>query len=197
MKRTSLTRTRTGKAASGFTLIEMLVVTGIIALITGIVLANNSRFGGAVLLQNLAYDIALSIREAQVYGISVRRFNGSFGAPYGMHFVASSGSAQSIYVLFADAVTPNGVYDPPGELIQSTTVAQGYSISALCAQAPGASTCVNASSLDITFQRPEPDAYIRIPGYAGLNESALITLTSPRGDIMHITVADNGQISVQ
>src|SRR3989344_9303934 len=52
----------------GFTLIELLVVTGILVLISGLVLANNTRFGGAILLKNLAYDVGLSIREVQVYG---------------------------------------------------------------------------------------------------------------------------------
>jgi hypothetical protein len=94
-------------------------------------------------------------------------------------------------------VDKNGVYDPPGELVQSTTVAQGYSISEVCANAPGSATCTPGSSLDITFQRPEPDAFIRIPEYPGLNESATITLTSPNGSTQQIIVYANGQISVQ
>jgi len=176
----------------------MVVVTGIIALISGVVLANNNRFGGSVLLQNLAYDIALSIRQAQIYGISVQRFNNSFDAAYGVHFALSSSGTQSIYVLFADGVNQNGVYDPPGELVQSTTVAQGYSLSALCANAAGSDICTSASSLDIAFQRPDPDAYIRINAQsAQLYESATITVSSPRGSTKNITIYANGQISVQ
>src|SRR3989344_4615422 len=49
----------------GFTLVELMVVTGILVVITSLILANNTRFGGAVLLENLAYDIALSMRKAQ------------------------------------------------------------------------------------------------------------------------------------
>ena len=36
--------------ARGFTLIELMVVTGILVVITSLILANNTRFGGAVLL---------------------------------------------------------------------------------------------------------------------------------------------------
>ena len=62
----------------GFTLIELLVVVAIIVVITGLILANSNKFGGQTMLQNLSYDIALSLREAQVYGISVRSNSGAF-----------------------------------------------------------------------------------------------------------------------
>jgi prepilin-type N-terminal cleavage/methylation domain-containing protein len=181
----------------GFTLIELLAVTGIIVVISSLVLSNYNGFGGEVLLENLAYDIALSVRQAQEYGISTQSFGGNFNYAYGMHFATNSGNAQSIYVLFAD-VDGNGLYDSSGgETVQSTTVAQGYSISALCATAAGSSTCTPATTLDVTFQRPEPDAYIRIPGVAGIFESATITVTAPRGATKNILVYANGEISVQ
>jgi len=184
------------RPSAGFTVIELLVVSGIIALISGLVLVNNNRFGGEVLLQNLAYDIALSIRQAQQFGISVQRFQGGFGAPYGMHFQSSGASAQSVYVLFADAVDENGLYDG-GEIVQSTTVSQGYRIVDLCVTPPDSTEVCGLTSLDITFKRPEPDAYIRSAGIGNLNESARIRLTSPRGDQKEVTVEANGQISVQ
>jgi prepilin-type N-terminal cleavage/methylation domain-containing protein len=188
----------------GFTLIELLVVTGIMALISGLVLVNNNKFGGAVLLQNLAYDMALSIRQAQIYGISVQRFNTSFGAAYGMHFDANSGSGNASYELFADALLPaNGTYECPQpgtvncELVQSTTLSRGFTIQSLCATPPGQTEVCGVETLDITFERPEPDAFIRAPSYAGLNESARIRVSSPRGDVKDITVEANGQISVR
>lgn len=189
---------------AGFTLIEMLVVIGIMALISGLVLMNNNRFGGVVLLQNLAYDIALSVRQAQVYGIAVQRFNTSFDAGYGMHFQVDSGSGQAAYVLFADALEPeNGFYDCPQpgttncELVQSTVVATGYRISQLCVTPAGGSERCDITSLDVTFLRPEPDAYIRSPQTSGLNESGAIHVSSPRGDVKIISIQANGQISVQ
>ena len=52
-----------------------MVVTAIFVILSAVVLANNSRFGNVIVLQNLAHDISLSVREAQVYGIAVRRYD--------------------------------------------------------------------------------------------------------------------------
>lgn len=191
------------RSSRGFTLIEMLVVIGVMVLVSGLILANNNRFGGVVLLQNLAYDIALSIRQAQVYGIAVQRFNSSFGSAYGMHFQVDAGE-ESTYVLFADALAPeNGYYDCPNpgttncELVQSTTIATGYRIAQLCATPPNGAENCSITSLDVTFKRPEPDAYIRSSAGGGINESGEIYVMSPRGDVKVISVHANGQISVQ
>ena len=192
----------------GFTLIELLVVTAILTIITSIVLVNNGRFGGVILLENLAYDIALSIREAQVYGISVRQFGtGNFGVGYGMHFLTSS---PTTYVLFADAIESNGLYDgcpteASCELVESTDIQRGYFIAGLCVPA-GADedSCTRVSRADILFKRPEPDACISKEGasaisgnYActGTQESVRIILESPRGDQMSVVVEATGQIS--
>src|SRR3989338_10641247 len=119
------------KSDKGFTLMELLVVMGIIVIISSLILASNTRFGGRVILQNLAYDIALSIRQAQVYGISVRQFGGTFSG-YGMHFVLSGpGVNTTTYVLFADIYpsVPNGLYDADqGEQVESNTIAGGHPI---------------------------------------------------------------------
>jgi prepilin-type N-terminal cleavage/methylation domain-containing protein len=187
--------------SKGFTLIELLVVTGIIVVITTIVLANDNRFGGVVLLENLAYNIALSIRQAQVYGISVQRFGtGTFNVGYGMHFNLSS---PTTYLLFADAVQQNGMYDQ-GELVASTDISSGYQITKLCAPAgTDAASCTAVPAVDILFERPEPDAWISVAGVscvlnnASCATDARIVLASPRGDIMSVVVEANGQISVK
>jgi prepilin-type N-terminal cleavage/methylation domain-containing protein len=204
------------KGEKGFTLIELLVVTAILVIITSLVLVNSNRFGGTVLLQNLAYDVALSVREAQVYGISVRSFSGEFDFGYGMHFDAGS----QTYVLFADALALNGLYDCPNpelegscERVESTEIQRNFRVVKLCAPA-GITTdeCMSnsslwASKLDILFKRPEPDACISADdsikidsdGGCTLNpeESARVVLESPRGDRRGFIVEATGQISVE
>lgn len=188
------------RRARGFTLIELITVVGIITIITSVVLVNNNRYGGSVLLQNLAYDIALSIRQAQVYGISVRGSGASnFNAGYGMHFATSD---IFHYELFAD-LAGTGIYDPnfsPSENVPPSpyAIGRGYYIAKLCAPAgTDASSCTSVQQLDTLYKRPEPDAAIRINGNPSLQDSGRIVVESPRGDILSIVVDATGQISVQ
>lgn len=175
-------------------------------------LTNNARFGGAIALRNLAYDIGLSVRQAQVYGISVARFGtggGTYDVGYGMHFALDD---SRHYVLFADAGVQNGLYDSgelgASELVAETSIERGYYVSDLCATLPGGSETCSLEQLDIFFKRPEPDAYISVNGAplsfnadgkvisTSLNERARIVVASPRGDCMSVSVEATGQISV-
>lgn len=185
----------------------MLVVTAIIVVISAIILVNNNRFGGAILLENLAYNVALSVRQAQVYGISVQRFGqNTFSAGYGVHFDISSPDS---YTLFADAIASNGLYDCPQpgtnncEFVQTTTISSGYRIHDLCATpASGAEQC-GLSKVDILFRRPEPDAWISTSDFSCILDQgacageARVVLISPRGDTISVVIQANGQISVQ
>ncbi|MDP3645696.1 MAG: prepilin-type N-terminal cleavage/methylation domain-containing protein [bacterium] len=192
----------------GFTIIEMLVVVGIIVVVTATVLANNAKFGGTILLQNLAFDIALSTREAQIYGLSVQKFRSSFTSPFGVHFDINGGNNKT-YTVFADAIgVENGHYDCPNpldkptcELVQSTTITRGFHISDLCVTPISGTEDCNATVLDVVYKHPEPDAYIRIcttPAQCSttLNQRARVVVTSPRGDSTNICIEINGQISV-
>lgn len=204
-------------AEQGFSLIELMVTVGILSLITGLVLTNHNKFGGQILLRTLAYDMALTIRQAQTYGISVRRTNESintFSTGYGMHFTSSSFTTYSMFsdtykivggipTLVLANEAGNSIYDTSNENVQVFTIGRGYKIKDLCAtNAAGAEVCNSVSSgvtsLDIVFKRPEPDAEIRINGATTpVYRQAKILLTSPRGDVRTIVVEVSGQISVQ
>lgn len=169
-------------------------------IVSSVILASNSNFGGKILLENLAYDMALTVRQAQVYGISTQRFGANnYSAGYGLHFAMSS---PALYVLFADAVTANGLYDS-GELVQSIAIERGYTIQKLCATPINGSEDCTLTQLDILFKRPEPDAWISANGTSCIllsgscQESARIFVNSPRGDVYSILVDVNGQVSVQ
>lgn len=178
----------------GFSLIELVVVIGVMTLILAVMLANNGRFGGAISLRALTYDVALSIRQAQTYGLAVRQFSSSFQSGYGVHFDDVSPTS---YVIFGDS-NGNGLYDA-GELVQQNQLNNGFRIAELCSAAGMGSPMLRAlPSLDILFKRPEPDAIIRakIGNTPTLQAQARIILKSPRSDLMSVTVDTTGQISV-
>ncbi len=179
--------------------------------ITSIVLVSSGRFGGVVQLENLAYDVALSVRQAQVYGISVARFGtGIFTAGYGVHFDISS---PTTYALFADALTSNGLYDCANpvnptpdncELVQTTSMMGGHSITGLCTKPlNGQENCGGVTKIDVVFIRPEPDAWISVGDVSCILQNGScqggmrVILTSPRGDTASVVVEANGQITVR
>jgi prepilin-type N-terminal cleavage/methylation domain-containing protein len=179
----------------GFTLVELLVVTAILTILTAVVLANNAKFGGVIRLRNLGYDMALTARQAQVYGISVRRFGTGatkFTSSYGMHFESGS---PSTYIMFAD-VNGNGIYDNAGEIVQTYTIGSGFSISSLCATPTGGTEACGLSKLDVAYQRPEPDARIYANGGGSLQQAARVEVRSPRNDKLSLLFEVTGQISV-
>jgi prepilin-type N-terminal cleavage/methylation domain-containing protein len=60
------------KTNQGFTLIEMVVVLGIFAILTSVTIYNYGDFNDNIILTNLSYEVALEIRQAQVYSLGVR-----------------------------------------------------------------------------------------------------------------------------
>ncbi|GEM_PF-445104 len=93
-------------ASAGFTLLEMLVVVAIISFVIGVVVVNQRSFDNSVILSTTAYDVALSIRQAQAYGTAGL---GVQGVPGGSAFPVSYGtgidfslSSPRQYIIFAD-----------------------------------------------------------------------------------------------
>jgi len=181
----------------GFTLIELVVVVGILAIISGVVLTNHAKFGGQILLRNLAYDVALTIREAQVYGISARSFLGAgFASGHGVYFSFSEG--DNLFFLYTD-VDNNDFFTSAGtEWVETSSMGRGYTIDRICIPV-GASESCGVTILDILFKRPEPDAIIRASTGSGFAQydRARVVLESPQGEKLSVLVETTGQISVQ
>ena len=179
----------------GFTLVELLVVVGIMVVITAMILARYSQFNGVVLLRNLAFDVGLSIREAQVYSISGKGGTGGAATRFGLYATIST---PNQYFVFQDS-NNNTAYDS-GEAVQTFTMRSGYAVQSMCAtRTDSVERCTSTgdfTSLTITFIRPDPDATIK----TGLSETytkATITLVSPSGATRYVIITNTGQISVQ
>lgn len=178
---------------TGFTLLEMLVVLGIFAIMTSITVFNYDKFRSQTILINMAYEVALSIRESQIYGVSVRSPDNSstsedFRYPYGVHFEKDS----STYYLFVDNY---GNIDGKANCIQNECITpyilqRGIKVTDLKKGCSGSSL----DSLSVSFRRPNPEAVfdgsLSVP-------FAEITLQSPDKDIQYVLVRNNGQIEVR
>jgi prepilin-type N-terminal cleavage/methylation domain-containing protein len=81
---------------AGVTLIELMVVISIFAIISATVIVDYRSFSSSISTQNLADDIALSIRKAQGYAIGVRGYNNIFNG-YGIHFALDIKDVEGPY----------------------------------------------------------------------------------------------------
>ena len=203
--------TRDFRLSYGFTLVELMVTVGIFHFMTALVVVKYGSFNDGILLTSMAYDVALTLRDAQSYGLNVQGYTPSsglqnFNNPYGIHFSSASGNKQM--TLFSD-LNSSGVYSgSANDVITTYTLTNGGLISSLCVtNSPAASgdPCtsdsnhVSPSVLDITFKRPDPNAIIKANGastptyaYAEIQvENAAKTSTRT------IVVRGTGEIAVQ
>ncbi len=154
---------------SGFTLVELLVTISIFIVITSVAVFSNSAFNSSILLTDLGYQIALSVRQAQVYGITVKApqscttsscpaSNTGFNSGYGAHFDIT---IPAQYILFEDTAnpTPNHTYDGSSETLATYSIGRGYTLKRLCVLTSGVYKAVK--TLDISFIRPEPESWVR------------------------------------
>jgi prepilin-type N-terminal cleavage/methylation domain-containing protein len=199
----------------GFTLVELLVTITIFVILTGVVLFNQSRFNSTILLTNLAYDTALTIRQAQTYGINIKEFDNGSGTgnfvPYGVHFDMS---ANKSFILFADMAydktNPDLLTPYAGDkyscrvadnCVNRYSVKRGNYISGICVKTQ-TTDCSPVSELSILFKRPNPDAVIygRGDGETDYTQysKATITLTGVDGiSTRSVVVQENGLIEIK
>lgn len=209
----------------GFTLVEMIVVLAIIVIVTTIALLGQSSFNRSMVLTDIAYTVAFSVREAQSLGISSRAFGGTQDAGYGIHF---ANGAPTSYKLFADIspAAPGDTQYPlicpghpnvastnpeakPGDCIQTLesevvrtyNLNNGFRIGGFCGkQTNGVPLCNGAlDALDIIYLRPNTQSVIT--GVRGGTRTALtdatIRIVSPDGLAERcIYVSKVGQVSV-
>ncbi len=190
--------------AKGFTLVELLISIAIIGIVTTIVLVKNGSFESTSLLKSAAYEIALSLREAQIKSVSSTRGSGSFDYPFGVTFTPS----QTTYKAFQfGSSTANPVYydisDPSPDYasdLMTFTVGKGLQIYDVC-MTIGVSEDCGIDRLDISFRRPEFKAlFYAVKGgstYSATITSAKIKVNSAGGtNVFVVEVSQLGQISV-
>ncbi len=192
----------------GFTLVELLVTITIFVLLTGVVLFKQGSFDDAILLNNMAYDMGLTLRQAQSFGLSTREAGASqflIGSGYGLYINLTQSNKN--FVLFADLDSDNRYTSPGGvtscisndaECIQKYTINRGNKIQKVCVE----NACTTSvAELSILFKRPKPDALIYYSttngGALSTSSMARIVVSSANGNATTSVIISNvGQIYV-
>lgn len=107
----------------GFGLIELMVSISIMTLVSTVILVKNRSFNNALLLRNQAYEVAFSLRQAQLLAVSGTKESVGDSNQYGIYFDVATAPGNGGYRLFRDdsdsSNTTIGRYDagdhtPPG-----------------------------------------------------------------------------------
>ena len=208
-----LTRLRRG----GFSVVEMLVVLAIIGVLSVIVIVGHSSFSQTLLLANTTSDVALSLRNAQVYGIGSRAIGAVSNAGYGIDF---SSANPSSFTFFAD-IDPNpcttsynptckignNLYSNATELVQTFLLNNGMKIDNFCAIAGSNTYCKTGGTvnemkqLSIVFTRPNTSAAFTIVNSSNAVVTGVsftkvcVTIASPEGASRSLFVTQVGGIA--
>ncbi|HVZ75813.1 MAG TPA: hypothetical protein VG934_00900 [Candidatus Paceibacterota bacterium] len=175
--------------------------------LTAVLLLQQKKFDSSTLLRSLAYSIALSVQQAQVYGTSVRQFGttaGGFSYSYGVSFTTGD-LTNNYYTLFAD-INANGLYDSAsGEQVQQFKISPGYGVVKFCgvvdantqdcSDSSGGGTTI--TSLGIYFKRPNTDAQFATDATGHTYCAAYVEIEGPDlTNFRNIEVTTAGQILV-
>lgn len=196
-------RKKTSDTKKGFTLVELLVVFFIMASILAVIVPGYFEYSTKLDLDNLALDVALTVREAQGYGAGSKVSSaGIFDTPYGIHFNVND---PTHFIFFEDTNKDyKYVSTDDYEIIDPYEIKNGYAINGLCGTRGGSENCIAGGvyDLDIVFKRPNPDAIITIRNSGGsiigvgYQDSAKIELISPDQTTSTIAITSLGAISI-
>lgn len=196
------------KFNTGMTFIELIVVIGIFAALSGVVLFNFTGFSTNISLQNLSSQIALQVKKAQTDAISGKNptlFTGlsdldetPVRPSYGIHFDMTK---PNKFIYFYDLnnnrfYTGNAACGTPGaECVEEITIQSGDTVTELATYSSSSNPC--RSTLDITFKRPFPDAYFATDNGIESVPNAGVEITSPKGATKTIVISSTGQIEIK
>ncbi len=187
----------------GFTLVELLISTAIITVITSMVIVRFTSFDSTVLLKSMAYEVGVVLRETQIYAVSVVNTgtgaSSNFRYPYGLSFTPGSNG----YVFFR--YNNGGISAVPRyesaevTVIRSVMLDNSMEVFDVCVTNNGVDDCT-ISRLDISFRRPEFSALFYTPqlGSPSTVSAGKIYLRSTRNttNVWIVEVKLLGQIMV-
>lgn len=193
----------------GFTLVELVVVCGIIAVIMTVVVFNSRKMNDGLALKTAANEVSLAMRQAQNFGISVREASpGQFNAPYGVWFDLLNPTNIFIYSDNNNNRAYNGSWDCAGsdECRERIPLRAGVRINRMCTTYMNdVLTCFasNFRSSVLTYVRPNPEPVIKTFDTSNVEitgpwKKFYLELVSQQGTMMYVvTDSVSGQITIQ
>ena len=125
---------------------------------------------------------------------------GIFNESYAI-FLDRAGGAYREYIFDSidTGASATCISNTSSECIDVIAINRGVYISKICAVPPSGGSCVEVDQVHISFRRPNPDAFIRIPGTSQRQSSVEITLSSPIAGIEDevVFVGNAGQVAIQ
>lgn len=203
----------------------MLVVLAIIGILSIIVIVSQRTFNRSILVNYTAYDVALTIRSAETFGLSSRvtdQITAQTG--YGVHFATANLNGFTMFADSDPATPTGGCHATSGTLVGSPDVVSGdcqytaadqvvnvynfgngmkiQSPSGLCTYTTtaGGSWACGQSSLTMTFARPNTKVFFSKNGaYDSTITKARVLITSSQGanpTIAYVCIDQSGAIRV-
>ena len=200
------TNVRAGKSAGGFGLVELMVSISIMMILTTIIIVRQSSFNGAVLLRSQAYEIAFTLRRAQLLAVSGNNRGVAVFATstqqYGVYFDTN---APNTYILFHD-LDANGQWNSlvDAQVGAPGTIDKRFAIRAI-SDLDGDDITRSGTGFNISFVRPNFDAKFNDtvdPGYETGNPAVYIDIAQVNkvgdepGTVRRVEISKTGQISV-
>ncbi len=188
-----------GNTCAGFTLIELVVSIGIFTLLSTVALVNFRTVDNSLILQNVAHQIALVARKAQISGVSVQGLGSGAAEVFPSYGINFDTSRNTSFVLFADIGVADKLLDsacPSAECVQRYVLASGYAIKELWGNKKTSAPGTSLNRLDISFTRPNPDALIVGNSTLGFSDAEIV-IQSRAGTTKTIVVWRTGQISIE
>jgi len=190
------------RAIGGFSLIELMVTVTIVTMVTGLALVRYSSFNSTVLLNSQAYEVALDVRQTQLYSLSAGSVSQSvnsnvdarFRQPYGLEFRRDNPIQYSIF----QDIDEDDQGDA-NEVFERMFLGTDFSIGELCVNG---STCSEneGAFVEVIFKRPDFNAKFRtnIGGSSLTITSVSIRLVDDQNNLTRdIVIDESGYVTVE
>ena len=177
-------------------MLEMLVVTAIVLVMSGVIIAYIPQFRDRSSLDLVAQEMALNIRSAQAFASGGRVGGSPGGFPGGVPsygiFLTAAEDVEDNFFMFTDE-NNSGLYEEESDQIFETYSLQGVVVKEFRLN----NTTIDSGSVNIVYTRPSLQAEICYNTCDGSTINQLeIVIQGLRSDVTRtIRVHFNGQIS--